>query len=74
MIALMIQPALDFVISALEEIRETSDHAPRASRNALTQLQSVYSAAISVTAAPESLEHLREAQVSATGRQQPQSI
>jgi uracil-DNA glycosylase family 4 len=74
MIALMIQPALDFVISALEKIRETSDYAPRASRNALTQLQSVYSAAVSVTAAPEPLEHRREAQVSATGRQQPQSI
>jgi uracil-DNA glycosylase family 4 len=35
----MTQPALDFVISALEKIRDTSDHLPRASRTALARLQ-----------------------------------
>src|SRR5437773_5334483 len=35
----MTQPALDLVIGALEKIRETSEHAPRASRAALAQLQ-----------------------------------
>src|ERR1700758_2974267 len=37
----MIQPAVDLVIAALEKIRETSDRAPCASRNALAQLQFV---------------------------------
>jgi uracil-DNA glycosylase family 4 len=54
----MIQPALELVIATLEKIRETSDHAPRASRNALAQLQSACSVAAS----------LRDAQVSPTGR------
>src|SRR4029434_2952584 len=35
----MTQPALDFVIAALERIRETDDRAPRASRTALALLQ-----------------------------------
>jgi uracil-DNA glycosylase family 4 len=35
----MTQPALDLVIAALEKIREKNDHAPRASRTALAQLQ-----------------------------------
>ena len=35
----MTQPALDLVISALEKIRDTSDHLPRASRTALARLQ-----------------------------------
>jgi uracil-DNA glycosylase family 4 len=35
----MTQPALDFVISALEKIRDTSEHLPRASRTALARLQ-----------------------------------
>ncbi|MGH7936465.1 MAG: uracil-DNA glycosylase [Chthoniobacterales bacterium] len=35
----MTEPALDLVIAALEKIRESSDHAPRASRTALTRLQ-----------------------------------
>src|SRR6266496_607259 len=35
----MTQPALDFVISALEKIRDTKDHLPRASRTALARLQ-----------------------------------
>jgi uracil-DNA glycosylase family 4 len=37
----MAQPALDLVIAALEKIRETSDHAPRASRVTLARLQGV---------------------------------
>src|SRR6266498_779739 len=37
----MTQPALDLVISALEKIRDTSDHLPRASRIALARLQIV---------------------------------
>src|SRR4029453_13675650 len=37
----MIQPAIDLVIATLEKIRQTSDSAPRASRNALAQLQFV---------------------------------
>jgi len=43
----MTQPALDLVIAALEKIRETSDRAPCASRNALAQLRSTYSVAAS---------------------------
>src|SRR5213592_1709716 len=35
----MTGPALDFVIAALERIRQTSDRAPRASRTALARLQ-----------------------------------
>jgi DNA polymerase len=57
----MIQPAFDLVIAMLERIRQTSDSAPRASRNALAQLQSAYSVAASV----------RTAQVSPPGRQLP---
>jgi DNA polymerase len=53
----MMQPALELVIAALEKIRETSDRAPRVSRNALAQLQSTYSVAAS----------LEEARVSSTG-------
>jgi uracil-DNA glycosylase family 4 len=37
-IALMQKPDLDFVIAALEKIRETNDRLPRASRNKLAQL------------------------------------
>ena len=36
------QPALDMVIATLEKIRETNDRVPRASKNALQQLQSVF--------------------------------
>jgi uracil-DNA glycosylase family 4 len=42
----MIQPALDLVIATLEKIRESSDRVPRASRNALAQLQSAYFASL----------------------------
>src|SRR5262249_45845376 len=48
---LMIQPALDLVIATLERIRETTGHAPRASRSVLTQLQSVYAVATSLEGA-----------------------
>jgi uracil-DNA glycosylase len=41
----MTQPALDFVIAALERIRERHDRAPRASRTALALLQAVPAAA-----------------------------
>ena len=37
----MTQPALDFVIAALERIREKCDSPPRASRTALARLQAV---------------------------------
>lgn len=47
----MTQPALDFVIAALERIREKGDRAPRASRTVLAQLQ----AAPAATAAPIAL-------------------
>src|SRR5919197_2422532 len=59
----MIQPALELVISKLEKIRETSDHTPRASRNALAQLQSAYSVFVS----------LEEARISPTERQLQQT-
>jgi DNA polymerase len=44
----MIQPALDLVIATLEKMRETNDRTPYASRSALAQLQSAYSAAASL--------------------------
>jgi uracil-DNA glycosylase family 4 len=59
----MIQPAVELVIAALEKIRETTDRAPRASRNALAQLQS----ASSVAASP------REARLLTTGGQLQQT-
>ena len=60
----MMQPALELVIAALEKIRETSDRAPRVSRNALAQLQSIYSVAAS----------LEEARVSSTGPRLEQNV
>src|ERR1051325_1326603 len=48
----MTQPALDFVIAALERIREQDSRAPRASRTALALLQ----AASAATAAPIALK------------------
>ena len=59
----MMQPALELVIAALEKIRETSDRAPRVSRDALAQLRSTYSVAASlreVHVAP-TRQQLREA-------------
>jgi uracil-DNA glycosylase family 4 len=55
----MPQSALDLVIAALETIRETSNHAPRASKSALARLQ----AADPVVASP------RQARTSLTDRQ-----
>jgi len=55
----MMQSALELVIAALEKIRETSDRAPRVSRDALAQLRSTYSVA----------DSLREAHVAPTRQQ-----
>jgi uracil-DNA glycosylase family 4 len=60
----MIQPAFDLVIAELEKIRETTDRAPCASRKALKQLQSAYSAAV----------FLREMHVSPTERQKQRTV
>jgi len=59
----MMQPALELVIAELEKIRETSDRAPRVSRNALEQLRSTYSLAASPRGAQVSptRQQLREA-------------
>jgi uracil-DNA glycosylase family 4 len=74
MIIQMAQPALDLVIAALEKIRETSDHLPRASRIVLARLQIVPPVAVSVLATPELREGGREASASPTGRRlQPAS-
>ena len=54
----MTQPALDFVIAALEKIREASDRAPRVSMTALARLQGADPVAAS----------LREARASPTER------
>lgn len=54
----MHRPALDFLIEALGKIRESHDHAPRASRKLLAQMQ----------AAPSVAASLREASASPTGR------
>jgi uracil-DNA glycosylase len=65
----MMQPALELVIAELEKIRETSDRAPRVSRNALEQLQSTYSLADSLPGTAEPHEDRREAHVSPTRRE-----
>jgi uracil-DNA glycosylase len=44
----MAQPALDLVIAALEKIRESNDHLPRASRSVLAQLQSISPVGVSL--------------------------
>lgn len=54
-IAPMQKPDLDFVISALEKIRQTNDHWPRATRSVLMRLEAVAAS-------------LREAPASPTGR------
>ena len=74
MIIQMAQPALDLVIAALEKIRETSDHLPRASRIVLARLQIVPPVAVSLLVTPELREGGREASASPTGRRlQPAS-
>jgi DNA polymerase len=70
----MIQPALDLVLATLEKIRETSDQAPRASRNALAQLQSASAAAVSLAAAPDQRQGVREARPSPTREQLNQAM
>ena len=55
----MTQSALDFVIVALETIRETTNHAPRASRSALARLQIASSVAVSLDEASPSLTERR---------------
>ena len=52
----MIQPTLDLVIAELEKIRETTDHAPCASRSRLAQLLSVFSAVDSLPATASQTE------------------
>ena len=60
----MAEPALDFVIAALEKILEGSDHLPRASKRVLAQLQFVPLVAVSLPATPEPREDGREARTS----------
>lgn len=64
----MPEPALDFVIAALEKIREASDQLPRMSRTVLARLRSVDPVAVSFPAAPESREGGREASALLTER------
>jgi DNA polymerase len=52
----MAELALDFLIAALEKIRESSDHLPRASRRTLAQLQTAHPVAASLLATPKSDE------------------
>lgn len=54
----MAQPALDFLIAALEKIRETNDRLPRASRKTLAQFQT---APVTVSI-PETLEAVTKQQ------------
>src|SRR5881409_2619406 len=58
MIPAMTHPALDFVIAALEKIRESNDRLPRVSTRALVRLQAIPAVAAS----------LREARASPTGQ------
>ncbi|PYJ29651.1 MAG: hypothetical protein DME89_02860 [Verrucomicrobia bacterium] len=48
MIAAMTHPALDFVIAALEKIRESNNRLPRVSMRALAQLQAEHPARASL--------------------------
>ena len=64
----MAQSALDFVIVALERIRETTNHAPHASKSALARLQAVQPMAVSRVLSPESHE------TASTTRQRPQAL
>jgi uracil-DNA glycosylase family 4 len=64
----MPEPALDFVIAALEKIREASDQLPRMSRTVLARLRSVDPVAISLPAAPESGQGGRETSASLAER------
>ena len=53
----MTQPALDWIIAALEKIRETTDHAPRASKAALARLQTGGPLVVRLLATPELREY-----------------
>jgi uracil-DNA glycosylase family 4 len=70
----MMQPALELVIAALEKIRETSDRAPRVSRNALAQFQSTYSVAASLEEARVSPTRPRLQQTASTKAQMLGSV
>jgi uracil-DNA glycosylase len=63
----MMQSPLDLAIAELEKIRETTNHSPRASRNALAQLQSTYLAAGSLTRAAELRQGRRDVHVPSAG-------
>jgi DNA polymerase len=63
----MTEAALDFVIAALETIREKHDRSPRASKAALARLQTVNFLAISLAAVPESGERGVETSAQFTG-------
>jgi uracil-DNA glycosylase len=52
----MAHSALDLVIAALETIRETTNHAPRASKSALTRLQAAEVMVVSPVLTPEPRE------------------
>jgi len=64
----MTEPALDFVIAALEKIRETNNRFPSASKTVLARLRTVSPVAISLPATPKSNEGGRETSASPTGR------
>jgi DNA polymerase len=64
----MPEPALDFVIAALEKIRQTKDHLPRASRTAVARLEVTVPAAPSLPATPKSDEGGREVHASPTAQ------
>ena len=59
MIAAMTHPALDFVIAALEKIRESNDRLPRVSMRALAQLQAEHPARASLRETRTSLTERR---------------
>jgi len=63
----MTEPALDFVIAALEKIRESSDHSPRASRTMLRRLQLADFVAVSLPAAAELRTGGRQTSASPSG-------
>jgi len=65
----MTQPALDFVIAALEKIRETNDHLPRASTTVLARLQCVSPLAVSLRGTPDPREGGPETSGFPKGRQ-----
>jgi uracil-DNA glycosylase family 4 len=67
----MTQSALDFLIAALEKIRESSDRAPRASRTLLGRLQPANFVAISLSAAPKLRQGEPETSASPSGRRLP---